>query len=105
MIPLSTIDFEVDKARQNGRSTVGRMSFVLIRLSRQIELDEPQEVVTVHELCFLRRNSTFDYFAHIIVNILLVLIPTLVNPLCIFYDFVMLDGGFSCVPTTLRLDS
>ena len=60
---------------------------------------------TVHALCFLRRNSTFEYFAHVIVNILLVLIPTLVIPLCIFYDFVMLDGGFSCVPTTFCLDS
>ncbi len=41
----------------------------------------------MHGLCFLRRNSTFEYFAHVIVNILLVLIPTLVIPLCIFYDF------------------
>jgi hypothetical protein len=47
----------------------------------------------------------FEYFAHVIVNMLLVLIPTLVIPLCIFYDFVMLDGGFSFMPTTLRLDS
>jgi hypothetical protein len=62
-------------------------------------------VCTVHTICLLCRNSTFEYFAHVIVNILLVLIPTLVIPLCIFYDFVMLDGGFSCVPTTLRLDS
>jgi hypothetical protein len=53
----------------------------------------------MHTLCFLRRNSTFEYFAHIIVNILLVLIPTLVIPLCIFYDFVMSDGGFlACQP-------
>ncbi len=59
----------------------------------------------MHGLCFLRRNSTFEYFAHVIVNILLVLIPTLAIPLCIFYDFIMLDGGFSSVPTTLRLDS
>jgi hypothetical protein len=51
-------------------------------------------VCTVHALCFLRRNSTFEYFAHVIVNILLVLIPTLVIPLCVFYDFVILDGGF-----------
>ncbi len=55
----------------------------------------------VHALCFLRRNSIFEYFAHVIANILLVLIPMLVIPLCIFYDFVMLDGGFSCMPTTL----
>jgi hypothetical protein len=47
----------------------------------------------------------FKYFAHVIVNICLVLIPTLVIPLCVFYDFVMLDGGFSCVPTALYLDS
>ncbi len=62
-------------------------------------------VCTVHALCFLRRNSTLEYFARLIVNILLVLIPMLVIPLCIFYDFIMLDGGFSCVPTTLCLDS
>ncbi len=55
----------------------------------------------MHVLCFLRRNSTFEYFAHVIVNILLLLIPMLVLPLCIFCDFVMLDGGFSCMPTTL----
>jgi hypothetical protein len=59
----------------------------------------------MHGLRFLRRNSTFEYFAHVIVNILLVLIPTLVIPLCISYKFVMLDGGFSCMPTTLYLDS
>jgi hypothetical protein len=62
-------------------------------------------VCTVHALCFLPRNSTFEYFAHVIVNILLVIIPMLVIPLCIFYDFAMLDGEFSCVPTTLCLDS
>ena len=43
MIPLSTIDFDVIKARQNGQSTVCRKSFGLIHLSRQIELDEPWE--------------------------------------------------------------
>jgi hypothetical protein len=59
----------------------------------------------MHALCFLCRNSMFEYFALVIVNILLVLLPTLVIPLCIFYDFVMLDDGFSCVPTTLCLDS
>ncbi len=42
-------------------------------------------VCTVQALCFLRRNSTFEYFAYIIVNILLVLIPTLVIPFCIVY--------------------
>jgi hypothetical protein len=62
-------------------------------------------VHTLHALCFLRRNSPFKYFAHVIVNILLLLIPTLVLPLCIFCDFVMLDGGFSSMPTTLHLDS
>jgi hypothetical protein len=40
-------------------------------------------VCTLHALCFLRRNSTFEYFAHVIVNILLVVIPMLVIPLCI----------------------
>jgi hypothetical protein len=46
MIPSSTIDFDVVKARQNGQSAVAgrRKSFVLIHLSRQIELDEPREV-------------------------------------------------------------
>ncbi len=62
-------------------------------------------VCTMHVLRFFRRNSMFLYFAHVIVNSFLVLIPTLVIPLCIFYDFVMLDGGFSRVLTTLRLDS
>ncbi len=42
MIPSPTIDFDVVEARQNGQSAVvGRKSFVLIHLSRQIELDEP----------------------------------------------------------------
>ena len=50
MIPLSTIDFDVVKARQNGQSTVCRKSFGLIHLSRQIELDEPWEVVTTGSL-------------------------------------------------------
>jgi hypothetical protein len=59
----------------------------------------------MHALCFLRRNSMFECFAHVIVIFLLVLIPTLIIPLCILYDFVMLDGGFSCMPTTLCLDS
>jgi hypothetical protein len=40
MIPSSTIDFDVVEARQNGQSTVCGKSFVLIHLSRQIELDE-----------------------------------------------------------------
>ncbi len=57
-------------------------------------------VCTAHALCFLRRNSMLEYVKQVIVNILLVLIPLLVIPLCIFYNFVMLDGGFSCVPTT-----
>jgi hypothetical protein len=47
----------------------------------------------------------FEYFAHVVVNILLLLIPTLVLPLCIFCNFVMLDGEFSYMPTTLCLDS
>jgi hypothetical protein len=45
MIPLSTIDFDVVEARQNGQSTVCGKSFVLIHLSCQIELEEPREVV------------------------------------------------------------
>jgi hypothetical protein len=49
MIPSSTIDFNVVKARKNnGRSAVwyhSGKSFVLIHLSRQIELDEPREVM------------------------------------------------------------
>jgi hypothetical protein len=49
----------------------------------------------VHALCFPRRNLTFGYFAHVIVNILLLLIPTLVLSLSIFCNFVMLDGGFN----------
>jgi hypothetical protein len=44
----STIDFNVVKARQNGRSTVCRKSFVLIHLSHQIELDECRAVVSHH---------------------------------------------------------
>ncbi len=59
----------------------------------------------MHGLCFLCRNSTFEYFADVIVNILLLQIPMLVLPLCIFCEIVMLDGGFSSVPTTLCLDS
>jgi hypothetical protein len=46
MIPLSTIEFDVVEARQNSQTTVCGKSFVLIHLSRQIELDEPQEVVS-----------------------------------------------------------
>jgi hypothetical protein len=45
MIPSLTIDFDVVKAKQNGRSAVCGKCFVLIHLSRQIELDEPREVV------------------------------------------------------------
>ena len=49
MILSSTIDFNVVKARKNnGRSAVwyhSGKSFVLIHLSRQIELDEPREVM------------------------------------------------------------
>ena len=53
-------------------------------------------------IMFSRRNSMFKYCALIIVNILLLLlIPTLLLPQCIFWDFVILDGGFSCMPTTL----
>jgi hypothetical protein len=43
MIALSTIDFYVVNARWP-KCGSGK-SFVLIHLSRQIELDEPQEVV------------------------------------------------------------
>jgi hypothetical protein len=48
MIPSSTIDFDVIEARQKTKwskcDTIGK-SFVLTHLSRQIELDEPREVV------------------------------------------------------------
>ncbi len=45
MIPSSTIDFDVVEARQKTKwSKCGcGKSFVLIHLSRQIELDEPWE--------------------------------------------------------------
>jgi hypothetical protein len=37
-------------------------------------------VPTVHGLCFLSRNSMFEYFAHAIVNMLLLLTLMLVLP-------------------------
>jgi hypothetical protein len=51
MIPSLTIDFNVVEARDKMvevRYNSGK-SFVLIHLSRQIELDEPQEVMTTSQ--------------------------------------------------------
>ncbi len=45
MIPSMTIDLDVLDARKEWSKCGGGKSFVLIHLSRQIELDEPQEVV------------------------------------------------------------
>ncbi len=63
MIPSSTIGFDVVKARQNGRSTVCGKSFVLIHLSRQIELDERRDVVGVEaaEEGMCSGCSVFDF--------------------------------------------
>ncbi len=47
-----------------------------------------------HRAHFMFSTEEFkrEHFAHVIVNNLLVLIPTLVLPLRVFYNFLMLDG-------------
>ncbi len=45
MIPSSTIDFDVVLTLDKMVEVQRREEFVLIHLSRQIELDEPREVV------------------------------------------------------------